>query len=173
MVRFEPNWPRRLLMGQLVWFLCWLTATALCALLVPNPAGHGTHQDLGLPPCACAFFYHRLCPGCGLTTAFAATVHGDIGAAVHAHPFGPFLYLAWTASALACAYGYWRHMRFNTDSRGMSVALALLIVAFLGFGMYRFAAQPLTDAQWQALIPRPENRPLLSRLLPVPAGQPR
>jgi len=52
-------------------------ALALLALLVygENPdadaRGHGTHQQLGLPPCTFYVIFQRPCPACGMTTSWA------------------------------------------------------------------------------------------------------
>ncbi|MFZ1932598.1 MAG: DUF2752 domain-containing protein [Thermoguttaceae bacterium] len=51
-----------------------LLATA--AVLRPNPTGHGTHQQLGLPPCTFWTLFHRPCPTCGMTTAWAYLMRG-------------------------------------------------------------------------------------------------
>jgi Protein of unknown function (DUF2752) len=52
-----------------------LLATA--AVLRPDPSGHGTHQQLGLPPCTFFTLFHRRCPTCGMTTAWAHLVRGE------------------------------------------------------------------------------------------------
>lgn len=59
--------------------------------LTPDPRGHGTHTQLGLPPCP--FFATRgvRCPACGITTAAALTVRGRIGEALGANPAGVLL----------------------------------------------------------------------------------
>lgn len=84
---------------------------------------------------------HRPCPGCGLTTSFSATVHGDFVHAFQAHPFGPIWYIAFTISALACLYGYVRLVRFNTDSAKFNWTLAGLTILYLAFSAYRFAVE--------------------------------
>lgn len=56
--------------------------------LKPDPRGHGTHQQLGLPPCTIYFLTGRPCPSCGLTTSVSATLHGDLALAWRANPFG-------------------------------------------------------------------------------------
>ena len=52
-----------------------LLATA--AVLRPSPSGHGTHQQLGLPPCTFWVLFHRPCPTCGMTTAWAHLMRGE------------------------------------------------------------------------------------------------
>lgn len=73
---------------------------SLAAWLDPSPAGHGTHMELGLPPCAWAMTLNRPCPTCGMTTAFANAAHGRFVAGFEAQPFGLVL-------AFATAAAFW------------------------------------------------------------------
>ena len=50
---------------------------AIAAMLKPSPLGHGTHQQLGLPPCTFWVLFGRPCPTCGMTTAWAHLVRGQ------------------------------------------------------------------------------------------------
>lgn len=70
-----------------------LVLLTLAALLRPDPAGHGTHQGLGLPPCTFLTLVHRPCPTCGMTTAWAHLMRGQWSAAVHANAGGTLLWL--------------------------------------------------------------------------------
>jgi len=77
-----------------------LAALVLAAGLTPRRAGHGTHEDLGFPPCQ---FFMRTgypCPSCGLTTSFAAMAHGRFVEAFLAHPFGVLFFVATALVAL-------------------------------------------------------------------------
>ncbi len=139
MVFFEKVDSRIPLSGQLLWFLLWAGVTAFAIYLSPSPRGHGTHMQLGLPPCPSAMVLNRPCPGCGLTTSFTATVHGHFIGAFVAHPLGSILYILFTISALACIYGWIRVERFNTEGRDFNRALTWLIGVFLVFGIIRFA----------------------------------
>lgn len=136
---FYPVPSRKPLYGQLSWFLVWLGTTAFGVILKPSPTGHATHTQLGLAPCPSAVFLHRPCPGCGLTTSFTAMIHGNLPLAFSSHPLGPFLYLLFTVSALACLYGFVRKMRFNTDTPQFNRSLAYLVGGFLLFSLIRFA----------------------------------
>lgn len=73
-----------------------------------------------------------------MTTSFAATLHLDFSTAFRAHPFGPFFYLLFTCSALACGFGWLRGARFNTDSRQFNRAMMAMTLAFVAFGVVRF-----------------------------------
>ena len=151
MVRLEPGYRKRQLWGQLIWFFAWAFVTGVAIYLRPDPAGHGTHMQLGLPPCPSTLFFDRPCPGCGLTTSFTATVHGDFIAGFKAHALGPILYFLFTASALACFVGWARNYRFNTDSKAFNWSLAGLLVVFFGFGFMRFAV----NKDYNAKTPEP------------------
>jgi hypothetical protein len=61
---------------------------ALAAWLEPDPRGLGTHQRLGLPPCTFQVVFAMRCPSCGMTTAWAHLVRGQIGAACGANVGG-------------------------------------------------------------------------------------
>lgn len=151
MLRFDPDFPRKHLRGHLLWFLGWLFVTVVGLILTPSPAGHGTHTQLGLPPCPSVLFYQRPCPGCGLTSSFTALLHLRIGESFADHPFGPLFYLLWTLSAFACLYGFLKGMRFNTDGRAWSYSLGALTLVFFAYGVWRFTAvkYPLSWAQEQ------------------------
>jgi len=51
----------------------------LCSawLVIPDPAGFGTHQQFGLPPCSFRVVFGIPCPSCGGTTSFAHFVRGQ------------------------------------------------------------------------------------------------
>jgi hypothetical protein len=88
----ETGVPRRRLVGDLVLFLLWAAMVLAAASLTPDPSGHGTHRQLGLPPCAFNAATGKLCPSCGLTTSFTSIAHLDLRAATQAHTLGPLLF---------------------------------------------------------------------------------
>jgi len=63
----------------------------VAALLWPDSRGHGTHEQLGLPPCSFEAIFGRRCPSCGSTTAFAHLVRGNASAACRANTGGALL----------------------------------------------------------------------------------
>jgi len=82
--------------SRLVWaflFVVPLAVLTTAAFLHPSAAHHGTHTQLGLPPCGFLVVTGFPCPGCGLTTAFANMVRGNAIAAAQANPFGILLFL--------------------------------------------------------------------------------
>lgn len=99
----------------------------------------------GLPLCPMAGVLGIPCPGCGLTRATLALLHGDIATAFHFHPlvFVISPLFAWlTASA---AIGYVRGPRARPNlkpwlaSRTATVLLSALLVATFAVWLARFA----------------------------------
>ncbi len=138
MIRYEPGYTRRRVGLQLFWFACWLAVTAVAIFLSPHSSGHGTHMQLGLPPCPSVLVWDRPCPGCGLTTSVSAAVRADFGLAWKAHPFGLLLYVVFTAYALAGFAGWLRGRRLTVAPRMLNWGLAILFVAYLAHGTARF-----------------------------------
>lgn len=120
----------------------WVAATTIGLVLRPDQSGHGTHQQLGLPPCPSVLLFDRPCPGCGLTTCWCALLHGDFGLAFRAHPLGPLVYLAFTLVAILGIYGFATKRRLVLDSPGMGRILATCSIVFLAFGLVRMAVTP-------------------------------
>jgi hypothetical protein len=46
-----------------------------------RPLSHGTHRQLGLPPCLMNQVTGLPCPACGMTTSVSLLAHGDLTAA--------------------------------------------------------------------------------------------
>lgn len=122
----------------------WVGVTAVGAFLRPNPAGHGTHQQLGLPPCPVVVLYERPCPGCGLTTSFTNTIQGNFAAAFAAHPIGPLLYLGLAICGVASLVGLVRGFRFRTEEGLFFYASLAITLLILVVGVYRFFTLRIT-----------------------------
>ncbi|MEE9404888.1 MAG: DUF2752 domain-containing protein [Algisphaera sp.] len=75
-----------------------LTPLLMAAGLQANPAGHGTHTQLGLTPCGFLAATGSPCATCGMTTAFTHVAHGQWISAAAVQPAGTLL-------ALICAMG--------------------------------------------------------------------
>ena len=75
-------------------FAAALTLAACLALLIlaawlnPDPRGVGTHQQFGFPTCTMIALFGYPCPTCGMTTAFAHAVRGQLISAFQAQPAG-------------------------------------------------------------------------------------
>lgn len=96
---------------RLAWAVLFAIPTAVvitAALLTPDPHGHGTHTQLGLPPCGFLVFTGFPCPGCGLTTSFSHMVRFQLPSAFLANPFGVVLFLATFATIPLAAVGFVR-----------------------------------------------------------------
>lgn len=143
MVSFNPPTSRKRLGGHFAWFLLWAFVTATGLWMHADPSGHGTHQQIGLPPCPSVFLFGRLCPGCGLTTSFTAMLHGQFNVAWRANPFGVIGYPLFTLSAWACLWGFVKERKFNTDSRAAQWVIGGFAVAYILFGVYRVASLPV------------------------------
>jgi hypothetical protein len=63
----------------------------LSRALTPDPRGYGTHTQLGLRPCTFAALTGRLCPTCGMTTAYAWFMRGRLDRSWRANPAGCLL----------------------------------------------------------------------------------
>ncbi len=70
------------------------------AVLAPDSAGHGTHTQLGLPPCAFAVALGKPCATCGMTTAVSTAASGNLTKALAVQPFGAGI-------AIAAASAFW------------------------------------------------------------------
>ncbi len=146
-VAYAANWvgdfrSNRERWQQSLWFFGWLFVTGIAAFLQPSVDGHGTHQQLGLPPCPSVLFFDRPCPGCGLTTSWTAFVHGHFAESFHAHPLGPFLYLFFTATAVMSAVGALRGVRLMTESNAWSRVISTTVIIVFGFGIVRMVLTP-------------------------------
>ncbi len=146
MLRTEPAATKKAVSSYLLWFGVWAAITLIGLILTPHPDGHGTHRQLGLPPCASAFLLNRPCPGCGLTTSWTALLHGKITTSFQAHQFGPFLYLAFTASAIA-AFWAWNKQRYFVYSKAANRVLLGFVAVFLAVCVYRFLDPPVSYAK--------------------------
>jgi hypothetical protein len=100
--------------------LACLTLLAVGAGLAPDSDGHGTHTQLGLPPCAFAAVLGKPCATCGMTTAVSAAATGNLTKALAVQPFGAGL-------AIAAASGFWISLySAATGSRVWKAAAPLL-----------------------------------------------
>jgi hypothetical protein len=83
-------WYLRLVIGTIGLGLIALLITAGC--LTPAPAGFGTHQQLGLPPCSFqVMFDGKPCPSCGMTTSWSHMMRGQVISSFRANPGGALL----------------------------------------------------------------------------------
>lgn len=70
------------------------------AHLTPSPEGHGTHEQMGMPPCGFVIATGHPCPTCGMTTAVTLAAHRRPLQAILTQPFGALV-------AIGGAVGFW------------------------------------------------------------------
>jgi len=74
---------------------------AVASRLTPDARGFGTHEQLGMAACWVQSQTDWLCPACGMTTAWAYTLDGNLTAALQTNLGGTLLCL------LACLAAPW------------------------------------------------------------------
>ncbi len=114
------------------------TVLGIAVSLTPNPAGMGTHRQLGLGGCAILTATGMPCPMCGMTTTFTHLAHFNLIDGTLNQPFGLFLFLA---TVLAAGVGLldvlkpasrWRTVVSWIERR--ETALAVFLLAGMGAG---------------------------------------
>lgn len=112
--------------------LCALSLLIIAARLNADPAGHGTHTQLGLAPCGWVLRYNRPCVMCGMTTAFSHAAHGRLAASFLTQPAGALGAVATAAFAWGAGLAAFTGARVDRLLAGMlrprSVLLAALLV---------------------------------------------
>lgn len=111
-----------------------LAVLITAAMLTPAAEGHGTHTQLGLPPCGFLVYTGYPCPGCGLTTSFANMIRLDVAGAFMANPFGILLFLCTAAMVPVALAGIVRRMPvIDTLDRlhAEKIAIGLSVVSIL------------------------------------------
>jgi hypothetical protein len=94
---------------------------------------HGPGGVPWLPVCVFHHFTGLACPGCGMTRAASACLHGEIGRAFRFNPLGmallPMAAIGLGLETAGRVRGRPLPFRFNLEPRGVR-ALALLMLAF-------------------------------------------
>ena len=111
-----------------------LALLALATMLRPSPWGHGTHRQLGLPPCTFEIVFGRPCPTCGMTTSWAYLVRGQGLNACRANTAGTLLGLLALAAApwlLVSAWqGNWMGIVPNRNAAAW-ISIAILVIMLI------------------------------------------
>jgi hypothetical protein len=107
--------------------------------LTPDPAGHGTHTQLGLGACTVLQLTGWPCPMCGMTTSFSHFAHLQLFGGLAAQPFGAFLFAATLvffavgSADLLQPRGRWRRLRAAALRHELALAGGLLLGMALGW----------------------------------------
>ena len=139
-----PNTRARMVVRAWATLILLLTSSVLAAAiwLKPDPRGHGTHRQLGMAPCGMLIMTGFPCPTCGMTTAFAHTVRGQVLRALWVQPGGFVLCVATmgmaAVSILALVRGRWP--RFSLKSIPPHRLFIALLVILLGGWAFRLVA---------------------------------
>lgn len=116
------------LLGAMAAVVCavWL---GVAVWVVPDSAGHGSHTQLGMPPCGWVIAFDKPCPTCGMTTAFAHAARGRLWTAFATQPFAALL-------AVAVAATFWMGLHSAaTGSRAFAMLGRLLLPRYVWVGV--------------------------------------
>lgn len=114
---------------------------AIARALRPSANGYGTHQQLGLPPCAFFKLTGIPCPSCGLTTSFAHAARLHIYQAFVTQPFGLVAFCLTVLGIPLCILLMRRQIAWKDaiHARGVDALLYLLLAAYLLSWVYKIA----------------------------------
>ncbi|UCE58298.1 MAG: DUF2752 domain-containing protein [Phycisphaerales bacterium] len=123
-----------------------LAILGVAAWLYPDPAGMGTHRQLGYPQCSLVTLVGLPCPTCGMTTAFAHTVRGELCRAFQAHPAGLVFALATVVTAAVSASALitakvWAVNWYRVSPTWVALGVAAILV---GGWVYKLAVGLMT-----------------------------
>ncbi len=112
---------------------------------------------LDAPLCPTAFFLGVPCPGCGLTRATLALLHGEVARALHFHPLAPLLSPLFAAALGKVLLDYVRAAPPRPGptwwtSRTATWLASALLVLLLGVWVARFAGYfggPVAVESWR------------------------
>ena len=117
----------RRIVGAIV-FVAVACLIGTAAWLTPAGAGHGTHEQLGLPPCSSMMFTGKPCATCGYTTAFSHVAHGQLISAMIVQPAGALFAMVVAAAGLVGGYVMVTGQSVGHRLRGLIRIRTLVIV---------------------------------------------
>lgn len=123
-----------------------LAVLITAVILTPSAAGHGTHTQLGLPPCGFLVYTGYPCPGCGLTTSFAHMIRFEVIGAFQANPFGILLFLCTAAIVPISLLGIVRRMpvidtldRMHAEKIAIGLSIVSIVVWVVKVGIQYYS----------------------------------
>lgn len=119
-----------------------LLLLAIARTLTPSPLGHGTHQQLGLPPCTAVLLWSIPCPACGMTTSWALATRGEFAEAARANAGG--LLLAIIALAFFPASCYFLALGRGTRGNWFSTLLAASLTTAMALSIVQWLIRVLS-----------------------------
>jgi hypothetical protein len=111
----------------------------------------------GPPFCPSALFLGVPCPGCGLTRATVAMLHGDFSKALHLHPLAPILVPLFGGALFLVLFDYVRGPERPRatpawwTSRTATLAFSGLLAALLGVCFAGYFGGPVPVETWRDL----------------------
>lgn len=124
-----------------------LAVLVTAAMLTPSTAGHGTHTQLGLPPCGFLVYTGFPCPGCGLTTSFSHMIRLELLGAFGANPFGILLFLSTAAMVPIALFGFIKRMpvidtldRLHAEKIAIGLSIVSIVVWVVKVGIQYYSA---------------------------------
>ena len=114
-------------------FLPCLSLLLVSHWLHPDPAGMGTHTQLGLAPCGFQVATGYPCATCGMTTSFALAAHGRLLSSLSNQPAGMMLSLLTAMLTLISGWSLWSGMPLQPIGRAFwrPATLVSVIAAIL------------------------------------------
>lgn len=125
----------------LLFSLIGISVVVLAYSLEPDPAGHGTHTQLGIPACGFFTVTGYPCPSCGLTTSFSHMARGNLSDGIATQPFGAFLFLCTAFGSLFLIFAAIHDIRIGRwmYTAWFDHAMWLLFLFFLLSWVYKIA----------------------------------
>ncbi len=111
----------------------------MAAAVEPDPSGVGTHTRLMMPPCGFLVMFGKPCPSCGMTTAFAWMVRGNLIQAWKVQPAGVAVFFVTLAFWLYIPRGWLKRRPFFHlfELKAYFPTVVFLILFILGLWIYR------------------------------------
>jgi hypothetical protein len=144
-IRLEPGPMRQSSRcGLMIFAVALAGVLGIARWLTPDDRGFGTHEQLGLPPCAFRALVGIPCPSCGMTTSFAYAVRGRLLSAAWTNPGGCLLAIGATGMIPWCLASAAVGRTIGVRSPERAAIIVVLIV--LGISLLGWAARLILDS---------------------------